>query len=311
VPQRRGRPKSFLKYLSSTTSRSEQDGILDVLPNSKKLNLRPELAKLRSIKSEAEIRAMRNSADVSGRAHAKTMRFTDPGLSESALAAHFEYICALSGSQRLAYVPVVASGSNALIIHYTNNNQIIHDDELVLIDAGCELNGYASDITRTYPASGTFTSAQKDLYSAVLAAQKACIELCSELSGLSLNDLHRKSCETLREELKQVGFDLTVGILERELYPHYLSHPLGIDLHESAHFDRGAQLREGMVITIEPGIYVPPSSSFPRHFHNMGIRIEDEVLIGKNNPIVLSVAAPKEIADVEGACQGSIGLEAY
>jgi len=122
--------------------------------------------------------------------------------------------------------------------------------------------------------------------------------------------LHRKSCEVLREELRQLGFNLTVGVLERELYPHYLSHPLGIDLHESAHFDRGAQLRKGVVITIEPGVYVPPSSSFPKAFHNMGIRIEDEVLIGANNPTVLTVAAPKEIVDVEGACQGLLELEA-
>ncbi|KLO07415.1 peptidase M24, partial [Schizopora paradoxa] len=311
APQRRGRPRSVLKYLSSATSKSDSDGVMDVLPSSKRLNLAPELAKLRSIKSPAEIRAMRNAADVSGRAHAKTMRFAEPGLPESALAAHFEYLCALSGSQRLAYVPVVASGSNALIIHYTNNNQVIRDDEFVLIDAGCELNGYASDITRTFPASGAFSSEQMDLYSAVLTAQKACIDLCTEASGMSLNDLHRKSCEILRQELQQLGFNLTVGLLERELYPHYLSHPLGIDLHESSHFDRGAQLKEGMVITIEPGIYVPPSSAFPKHFHNMGIRIEDEVLIGKNHPTVLSVAAPKEIADVEGACQGLLGLKAH
>lgn len=99
--------------------------------------------------------------------------------------------------------------------------------------------------------------------------------------------------------------------LEHELYPHYIGHPVGIDLHESAHLDRNAQLKAGMVITIEPGIYVPPSPLFPKDFHNLGIRIEDEILVGKDHPTVLSVAAPKEIADVEGACRGDLGLEPY
>jgi len=115
----------------------------------------------------------------------------------------------------------------------------------------------------------------------------------------------------LKRELNQIGFGLQTGDLERMLYPHYLSHPIGIDLHESSNFDRSGELKEGMVITIEPGIYVPPSTKFPSHFHNMGIRIEDEVLVGKEYAIVLSVNAPKEIADVEGACQGLLGLKPF
>lgn len=302
--------KSLLRYLSpSVNPRSEYESVVESLSSSRRKPLAPLIAQLRAFKSVCEQQVMRMAADISGRSHAKTMRFTRPGISESALAAHFEYLCSLSGSQRLAYVPVVASGPNALIIHYTSNNQVVQDGEMILMDAGCEYNGYASDITRTYPANGSFTPPQKELYSAVLSAQKTLVGLCTEAEGLSLHDLHRKSCDLLRQELKQIGFTLHTGDLERILYPHFLSHPIGIDLHESSYSDRGELLKAGMVITVEPGIYVPPTAQFPKHFHNIGIRIEDEVLVGEKHPVVLSVSAPKEIADVEGACQGLLGLE--
>ncbi|KAJ6567398.1 peptidase M24 [Mycena vulgaris] len=301
--------KSILNYLSPTP-RTEYDSVVEALSSSKRNPLSPKIAHLRAIKSEAELRVMRQAAGISGRAHAKTMRFTRPGLSEAALAAHFEYLCSLAGSQRPAYVPVVASGANALIIHYTSNNHLIREGEVLLIDAGCEYNGYASDITRSFPSSGTFTPPQRDLYAAVLSAQKALIALCTESSGLSIHQIHLHTCVLLREELKQIGLDVQARELE-VLFPHYVAHPIGLDLHESSHFDRSGSLKAGMVITIEPGIYVPPSPSFPQHFHNIGIRIEDEVVVGKEHPVVLSVAAPKEIADVEGACQGLLGLEPF
>ncbi|KAF9004696.1 peptidase M24 [Cyathus striatus] len=308
---RRHPGKSLLKYLS-TPERTEFDVVLEGITGSKRRQLAPEVAKLRAIKSEAEICVMRSAADVSARAHAKTMRFTEVGMEEGKVAAHFEYLCALGAAQRPAYVPVVASGANALIIHYTSNDHVIQDGEMVLIDAGCELNGYASDITRTYPASGTFTPAQKDLYSAVLSTQKQLVEFCTEKSEMSLYDLHRVSCRLLKTELNQIGFSLGAeNDLERVLYPHFLSHHIGVDLHESGNLDRSAPIKAGMVITIEPGIYVPPTPNFPIHFHNMGIRIEDEVLVGKDHPVVLSVSAPKEISDVEGACQGLLGLKPY
>ncbi|KIK55353.1 hypothetical protein GYMLUDRAFT_231086 [Collybiopsis luxurians FD-317 M1] len=303
----RATTKSLLKYLNGP---SDAELVVESLGKVKPKPLAPEVGRLRAIKSVAEQKLMRTAADISGRAHAKTMRFTRPGLSEAALAAHFDYLCSLSGAQRLAYVPVVASGPNALIIHYTHNNQLVSEDELILIDAGCEYNGYASDITRTYPANGTFTEPQRDLYAAVLSAQKAVVAMCHEGSHVTLYELHRKSCELLRQELRQLGFDLHQGDLER-LYPHFIGHPIGIDLHESDGSSRMANLKEGMVVTVEPGIYVPPSPAFPKHYHNIGIRIEDEVLVGKEYPVVLSVNAPKEIVDVEGACQGVLGLEPF
>ncbi|RXW14043.1 hypothetical protein EST38_g11812 [Candolleomyces aberdarensis] len=325
--------RSLLKYLT-TSLRSEPENALDSISSFKRRPLAPEVAKLRSLKSPAEQQLMLKAGTISGRAHAKTMRFAEPGMSESFLAAHFEYICSLNGAQRPAYVPVVASGANSLIIHYTSNNQVIGEDELVLIDAGCEYNGYASDITRTFPASGTFSPPQRDLYTAVLDAQRELVALCSEAKNISLHELHRMSIKLLRQNLNQIGFNLGFeNDLERVLYPHYLSHPIGIDLHESTYIDRNAayvfslvlfcsrlltvdshlvgRLKQGNVITIEPGVYVPPSTNFPKHFHNLGVRIEDEVLVGEDAPIVLTASAPKEIEDVEGACQGRLGFEAY
>ncbi|KXN84216.1 Intermediate cleaving peptidase 55 [Leucoagaricus sp. SymC.cos] len=299
--------KTLLRFLSSS-SRSEIDDILGNISSLKRKPLFAEIAPLRAIKSRAEQETMQQAGTVSGRAHAKTMRFAKPGLSEAALAAHFEYLCALQGSQRPAYVPVVASGPNALIIHYTENNHLLQDDELVLMDAG---------LARTFPASGKFSTAQAELYSAVLAVQKELINDCTESAGYTLHELHRKSCSRLREELTKLGFNFKSSILggdtdlERVLYPHFLSHPIGIDLHESYNMSRSNGLKAGMVITIEPGIYVPPTPQFPKQYHNMGIRIEDEVLVGEKDPIILTVAAPKEIVDVEGACQGSLGLGPY
>lgn len=312
---RRGRTGGWKTLLQHLSSSGNSDSLLDALNSSsagaKRRPLAPEVGRLRSIKSDTEQRIMRHAADISGRAHAKTMRFTRPGLSEHVLAAHFEYLCAREGSQRPAYVPVVASGPNALTIHYTANDQVIRADELILVDAGCEYNGYASDITRTWPATGRFTSAQAALYSAILSAQKALVTMCTARSGLSLSDIHRRSVELLRKELVSIGFQgLSEGRMS-ELYPHFIGHPVGIDLHESTHFERNSPLKPGMVITIEPGIYVPPLPHYPKHFHNIGIRIEDEVLVGEDHPDVLSVNAPKEIADVEGACQGLLGLEPF
>ncbi|KAH6915471.1 peptidase M24 [Coprinopsis sp. MPI-PUGE-AT-0042] len=308
---RRSTTANLLKYLTASV-KGTLDSIADAIPSSKRVSLGPEVAKLRHVKSEAEQAIMHQAATISGRAHAKTMKFTEPGKTESALAAHFEYICALNGAQRPAYVPVVGSGANALTIHYTSNNQVVDEGEMVLIDAGCEFNGYASDITRTYPASGTFSPAQRDLYEAVLSAQKQLVTYCFEGANISMQELHRLSVQLLRQALNQIGFQLgSEGDLERVLYPHYLSHPIGIDLHESTYFERHTPLKAGNVVTIEPGVYVPPTANFPKHFHNIGIRIEDEVLVGKEAPLVLSTSAPKEIEDVEGACQGLLGFEAY
>lgn len=171
------------------------------------------------------------------------MRFCEPtavsGRTESSLVSHFEYTTSLAGSDRPAYVPVCASGPSSLTIHYISNRLPLKDGELVVLDAGCEWGGYASDITRTFPVSGQFSSAQRDLYQAVLNVQKACIELCTEEAGVSMERLHRKSVDVMRVELVRLGFQMRGGDLERTIYPHFLTHPLGIDLHDTPGFSRG------------------------------------------------------------------------
>ncbi|KAJ1308278.1 hypothetical protein OPQ81_003993 [Rhizoctonia solani] len=296
----------LLSFLNLAESSTAEVTIMSVLEKHKPRSLHKEIMKLRKIKSPAERIVMRKAADVSGTSHAKTMRFASSAETEAQLAAHFEYVCALQGAQRPAYVPVVAAGANALTIHYTNNNCLLKEGELVLMDAGCELNGYASDITRTFPVgpSGQFTPPQRELYAAILEVQKQLIKLCTEESKESMNSLHNQSVDLLKKALRRVGFDLGIGgkLIDR-LYPHYLTHPIGIDLHEG-NSERHQYLMEGQVITIEPGVYVPADPIFPKWFHNIGIRIEDQVLVERTDPIVLSVNAPKEIVDVEATCQG-------
>lgn len=199
----------------------------------------------------------------------QVMRFCQPTsvpapipVTEHSLVSHFAYITSLHGAAREAYVPVCASGANTLSIHYTANALPLVDGTTVLIDAGCEYGGYASDITRCFPVNGTFTSPQRDLYEAVLRVEKACIEMCTTERGYSLDDLHRKSIELTRVELRDLGFSLRAGDLERTLYPHYLSHPLGVDLHDTPTFKRNEKLQEGMVIVSLPA---PLPLTPPRH----------------------------------------------
>ncbi|KAG8739552.1 hypothetical protein FRC10_005462 [Ceratobasidium sp. 414] len=305
--------KSLLAYVTRAVSSSAEETAEDTLRRARPQSLSDRVATLRRIKSPAERSVMKQAGDISGTAHAKTMRFAQSAKSEAQLAAHFEYLCALQGAQRPAYVPVVATGANALIIHYTNNDCLLKEGELVLMDAGCEFNGYASDITRTFPVgpSGSFSAPQKELYTAVLTVQKRLTSLCAENARESLNSLHAKSVEGLGKALTQIGFDLGTGNRRLDqLYPHFLSHPIGIDLHET-NGQRHQFLTEGQVITIEPGVYVPPDPAFPKWFHNIGIRIEDEVLVERDAARILSVNAPKEIADIEAVCQGLIDVGPY
>lgn len=174
---------------------------------------------------------------------------------------------------------------------------------MVLIDAGGERHMYASDITRTFPVSGRFTAPQRDLYQAVLNVQKECVARCRAEDSVTLNELHRTSCSLLYAELRNIGFPLGPGDVERRLYPHFLSHHVGSDLHDCPTAERSGVLTAGNVVTIEPGLYVPFDSAFPKAFHGLGVRIEDEVAITRDGPEILTALAPKEIADVEAMCQ--------
>ncbi|GAA5882105.1 hypothetical protein JCM16303_005606 [Sporobolomyces ruberrimus] len=309
--------KSVFDYfaLPSTSSKPHDDidGILNLLKKKDVRNAAREVERSRLIKSPAEIAVMKRAADISSQGHSDVMRICGSdsrrNLTENGLVSRFEYTTSSLGSPRPAYVPVCASGENALTIHYIANNQPIKEGDLVMLDAGCEYGGYASDITRTFPVSGKFTPPQKALYSAVLRIHRHLLALCQDPSkshSLTLEQLHKVSVDLTREELRDLGFNLKGGELERVLYPHFVSHPLGIDLHDTMSFARDEKLKPGMVITIEPGLYVPPLPHFPKGFQNLSVRIEDEVVIGQTeaDSLILSANAPKEVEDIEATCAG-------
>ncbi|CAB4400223.1 unnamed protein product [Rhizophagus irregularis] len=257
------------------------------------------IQELRLIKSDSEIALMKVAGQITGKAFIETIKFTNLGFTEHDLYAKVDFECRIRGAQYLAYVPVVAGGINALTLHYVRNDMPLQNGDLVLVDAGSEYHGYASDITRTWPINGKFSPAQRDLYEVVLNANRQCIKLCTEKKNISLNKIHEKSVQFIKEGLSSLGFDLVEGDVDRVLYPHHVGHYLGLDVHDTHDLERSRILKSGMVITIEPGVYIPPNDAYPKHFHGMGIRIEDDVLVGETDPYVLSSIAPKEIVDIE------------
>jgi len=172
------------------------------------------------------------------------------------------------------------------------------DGHLVLVDAGGEYGGYITDITRTWPVNGKFSPAQKDLYQAVLNVQRTCVALCRETANVSLDKLHHIAEHGLKDQLKQLGFDLSGTALET-LFPHHVGHYIGLDVHDSPGYPRTADLKAGQCITIEPGVYVPNDDRWPRHFRGLGIRIEDSVCIQEEGPLVMTTEAVKEVVDIE------------
>ncbi|CAH3025515.1 unnamed protein product [Porites evermanni] len=286
------------------------DEISKVLFNSEKFTYKNLLIlghnthMLRLIKSEAEIKLLRQSASLTAKAFKKVMKSTRPGLEESHLHNIVEYECRMAGAERLAYPPVVASGPMANTLHYINNTQVLRAGELVLMDAGSEYHGYASDITRTWPVSGKFNDAQRQLYELVLRVHKKCIKLCQK--GASLDYIHHAMLILLGEELAKINFipkNLTESHLKRaasEFCPHHVGHYLGMDTHDTHLVSRGLGLHPGMVITVEPGIYISADNSeVPERYRGIGIRIEDDVFITENGPEVLTAECPKEVEDIE------------
>ncbi|KAK9246765.1 peptidase M24, structural domain-containing protein [Lipomyces tetrasporus] len=280
--------------------------ILELIKHHKKDGILRPLTRivqsLRAIKSEAELQVMQKAGKISGQAitRAYGRRFTK----EADLNAYLDYAFRIGGCEKSAYVPVVAGGKNALGIHYTRNDDVLNDGDMVLIDAGGQYAGYCADISRAWPVNGKFTEPQKDLYQCVLNVQKECIKLAT--TSNSLESIHRSSVELFAFELRNVGFNVSHSDINAILYPHYVGHHLGLDVHDCPDQSRRQSLQNGNVITIEPGIYVPVDNpKFPKPFRGIGIRIEDNVFIHDDSPIVTSGEAAKEIRDVEQACEVS------
>ena len=267
----------------------------------------------RLIKSPYEIDLMRSSANIAAGAHNRAMRFTKPKMYEYEVEAEFLHEFYKNGSQSPAYTSIVAGGANACTLHYNANNCALNDGDLLLIDAGCELDGYASDITRTFPVNGKFSPAQKDLYELVLASQFAAIDVAK--LGNHWNAPHEAALEVLVQGF--IDFKLCKGTKEevlengsyRQFYMHRTGHWLGLDVHDAGEYkDKAgnwALLEVGNTLTVEPGCYVRPADNVPEHFWNIGIRIEDDVLITKTGNEVLTKNAVKAVADIEAMMTGN------
>ena len=262
----------------------------------KLVRLRPTMNDLRVIKSAAELDLMRIAGKASGRAHTDAMR--QAWTKEKQLDAFLRYRFVANGCDTTAFEPVVAGGKNGLGIHYIRNDDVLQDDEFVLVDGGGKYGGYIADITRTWPVNGKFSDAQRDLYQAVLKAQRSLISMCRASANMTLDNLHRIAETELADQLRQLGFDMSGKNIEA-LFPHHLSHYIGMDVHDTTGYSRRAILAEGHCITIEPGIYVPDDERWPQHFRNMAIRIEDSVAVQDDHPYVLTTEAVKEVVDIE------------
>ncbi|CAM1506450.1 Fc.00g060910.m01.CDS01 [Cosmosporella sp. VM-42] len=252
--------------------------------------------KLRVTKSPAEVSNMRKAGQISGRVITEAMR--RKWTTEKQLHAFLDYEFTVKGCDGPAYIPVVAGGERANCIHYTVNNEQLNEDELILIDAGGEYGTYITDISRTWPASGKFTAAQKDLYEAVLRVQRTSISLCRESARLSLEDIHGITARGLVDQLRDIGFNVSMSSVD-QLFPHHVGHYIGLDVHDCPGYSRRELLKKGHCVTIEPGVYVPNDDRWPKAFRGMGIRIEDSVCVDDDSPYILSTEAVKEVVDIE------------
>ncbi len=269
-------------------------------------DLRGPLDEMRLIKDATEIATMRRAALISDAGHRSAMRATRPGMHEHEIEAELLYQFRRLGAQYPAYWPIVAGGANACILHYRDNNAALRENELLLVDAGCELDGYASDITRTWPIGGKFTARQREIYGLVLAAQAAAIAKVAP--GRHWNEAHEAAVQTLAQGFIDLGLckGSLAEVLEKEdykrFYMHRTGHWLGLDVHDAGEYKTAGEwrpLRPGMMLTVEPGCYIRPHESIPREFWNIGVRIEDDVLVTETGNEVLSAATPKSIAEIE------------
>ena len=268
-----------------------------LLSNSRpRTSLSPLMNKLRVVKSPAEVANMRQAGQISGRAITEAMR--RPWVREKDLHAFLDYQFVVGGCDGPAYIPVVAGGDRANCIHYTVNDNTFKEGEFVLVDAGGEYGTYITDISRTWPVSGRFSAAQRELYEAVLKVQRDSVALCRADARLSLEDIHGATARGLVDQLKAIGFDVSMKNID-QLFPHHVGHYIGLDVHDCPGFSRRETLRRGHCVTVEPGVYVPDDERWPRHFRGMGIRIEDSICVDDNSPFVLTTEAVKEVDDIE------------
>jgi Xaa-Pro aminopeptidase len=261
---------------------------------------------MRLTKDAQELATMRRAAEISAGAHRRAMRFARPGLREYEIEAEILHEFVRNGAQSPAYTSIVAAGANACVLHYISNRDVLQPGELLLIDAGCELDGYASDITRTFPVDGRFAGARKAVYELVLEAQAQAI--AAVRPGSRFIDPHDAAVRVLSQGLIDLG--LLKGGLDsviesgayKRFYMHRTGHWLGLDVHDAGEYGsegRWKTLAPGMVLTVEPGLYIRRADDVPERFWDIGVRIEDDVLVTAAGHEILTAAAPKSVADIE------------
>ena len=269
-------------------------------------DLRKRLDAMRLIKDAGELAIMQQAADISARAHQRAMRVTRPGMHEYEIEAELWHEFCRHGARSMAYNPIVAGGANACILHYVENDCRLNENDLLLIDAGCELAGYAADITRTFPVGGRFTAARREVYACVLAAQAAAMNCVQP--GASWQAPHDAAVRVLAQGMLDWGLlDGSLdGVIEsgayKRFYMHRTGHWLGMDVHDVGDYRVHGEwqtLQPGMVLTVEPGCYIRAADDIPAAFHDIGIRIEDDVAVTTGGHHVLTALAPKQIADIE------------
>jgi Xaa-Pro aminopeptidase len=274
-------------------------------------DVRTLLDDMRLVKDAHELTTMRRAAQISTAAHQRAMRATKPGRAEYEIEAELLHEFRRGGAQAPAYTSIVAGGANACVLHYVQNDARLNAGDLLLIDAGCEVDGYASDVTRTFPVSGKFSAAQRDIYELVLAAQAAA--LAEVAPGAAWIAPHDAAVRVLAQGL--IGFGLCAGSVDKvietgdykKFYMHRTGHWLGLDVHDAGEYKRAGDWRKlepGMVLTVEPGCYIRAGDGVPGHFANIGIRIEDDVAVTAAGHEVLTQAAPKTVADIEALMRG-------
>ena len=274
------------------------------------IDVRAALDEMRLFKDGDEIDTMRRSGQIASDAHRRAMRATQPGRWEYEVEAELLHHFYAQGAQSPAYTSIVAGGANACVLHYVENRAALKDGDLLLIDAGCELDGYASDITRTFPVNGRFSPAQRDAYEIVLAAQAVAIEVVRP--GSPWIAPHTAAVRVLTQgmvDLKLLSGSVD-GLIESEaynrFYMHRTGHWLGLDVHDAGEYKIEGEwrgLQPGMTLTVEPGLYIRPADDVPQALWNIGIRIEDDVLVTEGGVEVLT-SAPRTVAEIESWMRG-------
>ena len=271
------------------------------------VDVRKLVDEMRLFKSPVEQMMMRGSANIAAIAHNRAMKFVKPNMMEFEVEAEFLHEFYRKGAQSPAYTSIVAGGANACTLHYNANNGLLRNGDLLLIDAGCELDGYASDITRTFPVNGKFSAAQKDVYELVLAAQFAAISKVNPQNHWNVP--HEAALDVLVQGFIDFGWckGSKEAVLEsgayRQFYMHRTGHWLGLDVHDTGEYKNKQgdwrQLEVGMALTVEPGCYIRPADNVSEDFWNIGIRIEDDVLVTPQGCEVITADAVKTVADIE------------